>query len=112
MVKYLIDENLPLFLPVWDSEKFTHVSRVPLIGLDSDIWEYALANELVILTKDSDFYYRYLSSKQFPKVVWIRTGNLRKKEFNLFLETIWMDVEQMLFYSSFIIINEEKIQGF
>ncbi len=112
MVKYLIDENLPLILPVWDSEIFMHVSHLPLIDLDSDIWEYALTNELVILTKDSDFYYRYLSSKKYPKVVWIRTGNLKKKQFNLFLEAIWKDVEEMLFSSSFIIINEEKIEGF
>ena len=111
MVKYLIDENLPIFVSIWNSEKFMHVSRLPLIDLDSDIWEYALTNELVILTKDSDFYYRYLSSKQSPKVIWIRTGNLKKKQFNLFIETIWKDVEEMLLSSSFIIINEEKIQG-
>ncbi|MEP6948339.1 MAG: DUF5615 family PIN-like protein [Ginsengibacter sp.] len=112
MVNYLIDENLPLFLPAWDGERFMHVSHLPFIDLDSDIWEYALANELVIITKDSDFYYRYLSSKQYPKVIWIRTGNLKKKLLNLLIETIWEDVEEMLLSSSFIIINDEQIQGF
>ena len=112
MVKYLIDENLPLFFPTRNSEKFIHVVQLPLIDLDSDIWEYALKNELVILTKDSDFYYRYLSCKQYPKVVWIKVGNLKKKHFNSFIESIWQDVEEMLLYSSFIIVNEEKIQGF
>ena len=112
MVKYLIDENLPLFFPVRKAEEVIHVDQLPQIDLDSDIWEYALKNEPVILTKDSDFYYRYLSSKEYPKVVWIRTGNLKKSQFNLFIESVWHDVEEMLFYSSFIIVNEEKIQGF
>ena len=79
MVKYLIDENLPLFFPVRKAEEFIHVAQLPQIDLDSDIWEYALKNELVIITKDSDFYYRCLSSKQYPKVIWIRIGNLKKK---------------------------------
>jgi predicted nuclease of predicted toxin-antitoxin system len=112
MVKYLIDENLPVFFPVRKIEEFIHVSQLPFIDLDSDIWEYALKNELVIITKDSDFYYRCLSSKQYPKVIWIRIGNLKKKSFNSFIESIWLDVEEMLFHSSFIIINEDTIEGF
>lgn len=112
MVKYLIDENLPLPLTVWDSERFIHATQLLFIDLDSDIWEYALKNELVIITKDSDFYYRYLSSKNYPKVIWIRTGNLKRKQFNLFIERIWNEAEDMLIASSFTIITEEKIQGF
>ena len=112
MVKYLIDENLPVFFPVKKTEEFIHVSLLPLVDSDSDIWEYALKNELVIITKDADFYYRSLSSKKYPKVVWIRIGNLKKKPFNSFIESIWLDVEEMLFYNSFIIINENTIEGF
>lgn len=78
MVKYLIHENLPLFLQVWDSKRFIHVAHLPFIDLDADIWEYALKNELITVTKDADFYYRYLSSKQYPKVIWIRTVNFKK----------------------------------
>ncbi|MGN6541551.1 MAG: DUF5615 family PIN-like protein [Ginsengibacter sp.] len=86
MIKYLIDENLPLFFPVKKSEEFIHVSQLAFVDLDSDIWEYALKNRLVIITKDSDFYYRCLSSKEYPKVIWIRTGNLKRKQFISFIQ--------------------------
>ena len=75
MVKYLIDENLPAYLPALNSDFFVHVSEIPFVDLDSDIWQYALNNELTIVTKDSDFYFRYLSSNNYPKVIWIKTGN-------------------------------------
>ena len=111
MITYLIDENMP-FLPFWNSERFIHVTDLPLINLDTDIWEYALKNELIIITKDSDFYFRYLSSKKNPKIVWIKTGNLKKRLFIQLIENVWNDIEEMLLSSSFIIINEDKIERF
>jgi predicted nuclease of predicted toxin-antitoxin system len=77
MITYLIDENMP-FLPCWNNENFAHVTNLPFIHFDSDIWDYALKHQLIIITKDSDFYYRYLSSIIYPKVIWIKTGNLKK----------------------------------
>lgn len=85
MITYLIDENV---LPSWNKEKFVHVTNISFIHFDTDIWKYALKNQLVIITKDADFYYRYLSSKKNPKVVWIRTGNLKKKQFIQLIENI------------------------
>jgi|SRR5665647_1147122 len=111
MITYLIDENMPL-LPFWNKESFIHVIDLPFINLDSDIWDYALKNRLVIVTKDSDFYYRYLSSNNNPKIVWIRTGNLKKNIFIQLIENVWNDIEEMLLSSSFIIINEDKIERF
>jgi predicted nuclease of predicted toxin-antitoxin system len=35
---------------------------------DGDIWNYAIDNNLTIITKDVDFYYRYLSSSKSPKL--------------------------------------------
>lgn len=72
MVKYLIDENLPFFFPVLKTESFIHISQFPLIEGDSDIWTYALQHNLIIITKDADFYYRYLSSNVYPKVIWLK----------------------------------------
>jgi len=112
MAIYLIDENLPALLPFWNNKNFIHVNELTAINSDTDIWEYAKLNKLVIITKDSDFYDRYLSAGEYPKVIWIRTGNMDNKLFNLFIEIIWEDTEEMLTYSSFIIIDEEKMEGF
>lgn len=61
MITYLVDENMP-FMSFWNRERFVLVTDIPFIHLDTDIWENALKNELIIITKDSDFYFRYFSS--------------------------------------------------
>lgn len=109
MITYLIDENMP-FLPFWNAERFVHVTDIPTVHLDTDIWEYALKHDLIIITKDTDFYYRYLSSQKNPKVVWIRTGNLKKKLFIQLVENVWDEIEEMLLLHSFIIVSEDKIE--
>jgi len=42
---------------------------------DAVIWQYAVQNALVILTKDEDFAERCLRSPHPPVVVWLRIGN-------------------------------------
>lgn len=42
---------------------------------DSGIWDYAIANSAVIVTKDEDFAIRASVSKASPSIVWIRIGN-------------------------------------
>ena len=112
MFRYIIDENLPANLPAWKKENFVHVFEIADINTDTDIWQSALKHERVIINKDTDFYYRYSGALHFPKIVWIRTGNLRKTDFNKFIEQCWAEAESMLFYSSLIIIEPDKIEGF
>ena len=50
MFNYLIDENLPSDLPFWDKENFTHLSEVLNVKYDTDIWLYAIKNDLIIIT--------------------------------------------------------------
>ena len=111
MITYVIDENM-LFMPFWDRETFVHVTDIPSVKSDTDIWDYAFQNKLIIITRDADFYYRHLSSKSHPKIVWIKTGNLKKRIFIQFIENAWNEIEEMLIYSSFVIVNEDKIEGF
>ena len=111
MATYLIDENMP-HLTIWKNNRFIHVIDLPFINSDSDIWHYAMESNLVIITKDSDFYYRYLSSWKNQKVVWIKTRNLKKKIFTQLIENTWPEIEDMLLSSSFIIITEDKIETF
>ncbi len=108
---YLIDENMP-FLPFWNREQFVHVNEISSIHSDTDIWEYAIKNHLTIITKDTDFYYRYLSSKKTIKVIWIRIHNLKKRIFISIVKNVWDEIEEMLLTSSFIIISEDKIERF
>jgi predicted nuclease of predicted toxin-antitoxin system len=58
-----------------------HVFTVGLsAALDSEIWEYARANDLIIVTKDADFSELGLLRGFPPKVIWIRRGNCSTAE--------------------------------
>lgn len=56
--KFLVDVNLPKKFKFFNTEQFIHVVDINPKMKDSEIWDYALSNDLIILTKDSDFYLR------------------------------------------------------
>lgn len=49
------------------------------VGLDEatdrQIWDYAAANDFVIVSKDSDFRLYAFLQEPPPKIVWLRSGN-------------------------------------
>jgi len=77
MTKFLIDENLPSKFALWNSDRFTHVEDISFSLPDKSIWNYALENNLIIVTKDADFYNLVISNAKSPKVVHLRIGNMR-----------------------------------
>ncbi len=53
-----------------------HVKTLALINTDDVvIWEYAKANDFVIISKDSDFHQRSLLYGHPPKFIYLRVGN-------------------------------------
>ena len=79
-MKLLLDANISWKLKNILTPVFGECTHVDLIGLkipckDKDIWDYALENGYIIITKDNDFL-DLLEIKGFPpKVVLIKTGN-------------------------------------
>lgn len=80
---FLIDENLsPKFATVMSAiyKGSIHVDECKLSNSsDSSLWEYAKANDLVILTKDSDFHHMSNTFGCPPKVVRLTCGNKTTK---------------------------------
>lgn len=78
-MKLLLDQNLSPRLVNRLASVYLDISHVSLIGLDraSDIavWEYAQANDYIIVTKDSDFNDLSVMRGSPPKVLWLRLGN-------------------------------------
>jgi predicted nuclease of predicted toxin-antitoxin system len=78
-VKLLFDHNLSFKLVDRLSDLYPDSNHVYKLGLDkvddTDIWEYAQANDFIIVTKDADFSDLCLLQGFPPKVVWIRRGN-------------------------------------
>lgn len=79
----LLDENLSpaLVRRLADCLTALHVRDLNLSrASDTDIWNHARSNELIIVSKDADFHQRSLVLGPPPKVIWIRRGNCRTKE--------------------------------
>lgn len=80
-MKALFDENLSSKLCKKLSDIFplsTHVKNIKLEEEnDLRIWEYAKANDYMIISKDSDFIDMYISDSNPPKTIWLRCGNVK-----------------------------------
>lgn len=69
MPVYLIDVNLPYYFSLWNNEDFVFVRDINDEWKDNAIWNYALDETLIIVTKDTDFFDRVLVTKKHPKVI-------------------------------------------
>jgi predicted nuclease of predicted toxin-antitoxin system len=77
MAEFLVDVNLPYHFSLWNSEDYIHQKELGDTWTDSQIWDYARAHSLIIITKDTDFSNKILVSKPPPKVIHLRVGNMR-----------------------------------
>ena len=111
MSKFLIDENLPSKISLWNSSDFEFVTSSFQSESDSAIWEYAKANNLTIVTKDSDFSYRILTSAPPPKVIHIKFGNLRLKDFNALIEKQWDRIHTLSASHKLVNVFADRIEG-
>jgi len=80
-MRFLFDQNISHRILKLIPEEFTDSTSVKNEGLinapDLEIWEFAKTNNYIIVTQDSDFN-EWNSLYGFPpKIVWIRTGNLK-----------------------------------
>ena len=97
MKGYLLDENLPNRVRFQPSLPVIHARDLGLEApSDSELWEYARANDLAIITKDADFSDRIMAADPPPRVVHLRIGNVRRKDFHEFLERVWPRLEALL----------------
>jgi predicted nuclease of predicted toxin-antitoxin system len=78
-VKLLLDENLsdriiPQIVDLYPNS--AHVKTLSLTKSDDAvIWNFAKANDFVIVSKDSDFHQRSLLYGHPPKFIYLRIGN-------------------------------------
>ena len=77
---------------------------------DHEIWEYAIKHNLVILTKDTDFYYRFLLEDRCPKVVFFQLGNMTLKAMYKYFSNYWPEIIDRIHSSSLIVASHTKIK--
>ncbi len=110
MSKYLIDVNLPYRFALWHNTNFIHVKDLDDTMNDDAIWQYAHDNNLIIVTKDSDFAAKVFYKGCPPKVIHCKFGNLRLKDFHSLISKIWPEIEIAIIENNMINIYLNRIE--
>ncbi len=92
MCKYLIDVNLPYYFSLWNSKDFIHQRDINDEWSDEQIWNYAKKENMTIITKDADFSNKIIFHQPPPKIIHIRFGNMKMKNFYFTLKKYWDDI--------------------
>lgn len=84
-MKFLVDAHLPVGLCALLMEaghEAVHTSQLPHRNRTTDevICELSTREQMVVISKDTDFYYSHVLHGRPFKLVLVRTGNLRARD--------------------------------
>ena len=111
MPSFLVDVNLPYYFGLWNTEEYVQQMDIAPRAKDKEIWQYAIENDLIIITKDSDFSNRILLSKPPPRVIHIRLGNMDMKTFHRIISDCWNEVIEMIQSYKLVTIYKDWLEG-
>lgn len=111
MPKYIIDVNLPYHFSLWNNEECIHQKDINDEWSDEQIWAYATKENLTIVTKDVDFFNKMLLHTPPPKVIHIRFGNLKMKDFFDLTTKVWSDVLELNQKNKLVTVYTDRIEA-
>jgi predicted nuclease of predicted toxin-antitoxin system len=111
MAKFLIDENLPDKFSFWNPPEFIFQKDILPSASDLTVRGFAKAHQLVIVSKDIDFYHLHLFYGAPPKVILFRTGNMRIREFFVFVEEHWVKISELSMKYDLVMAYKDRIEG-
>lgn len=96
-MRFLVDNQLPAALARFLASRGVECRHVLDVGLgdstDTAIWEYAVQNDCVVISKDEDFLYLASTPLANARFIWIRVGNCRTKALLSVVERLWPQIE-------------------
>src|SRR5690242_12453648 len=95
-MKFFIGENLAGCLKALSFGDFLHVTKIAKSIPDKEIWKCPLQNDLIIVTKDSDFHERILYRDPPRKVILFKIGNTSTPYLEEFLFRYWKEIEDQI----------------
>lgn len=111
MPRFLIDVNLPYHFSLWKGDEYIHQTDIDDEWTDTRIWDYARENDLTIISKDSDFSNRVIFHLPPPKVIHIRLGNLKMREFFASINGVWEDVLDLNKEHKLVTVFRDRIEA-
>jgi predicted nuclease of predicted toxin-antitoxin system len=99
-VKFLIDNQLPDALAKYLRQRGHDCQHVLEVGLndafDTDICQFADAEERIIVSKDEDFVFFAKRPNSRVRLIWVRLGNCRTSALLAAFERSLQDIESCL----------------
>ena len=111
MDRYLVDVNLPRYFSLWADGSYEHIVDINDELKDSEIWAYAREHRLTIITKDADFSDMMLVNEPPPKVIHIKLGNMKMRDFHQAVSKIWPEVCGISQDYKLVRVYRDRIEG-
>jgi predicted nuclease of predicted toxin-antitoxin system len=111
MPRFLIDVNLPYRFSLWSAEDFAHMRDIGETWTDTQIWQYARDRDMVIVSKDADFSDRAMISVPPPRVVHLRFGNMRMRDFHALISRLWPSIVVLSATNRLVQVFEDRIEA-
>jgi predicted nuclease of predicted toxin-antitoxin system len=108
-MKFLVDVNLPKHFSFFNYANFIHVVDIDPYMTDKQVWDYALENGYVVLTKDADFYFKCVSSQVSPKVIQFKLGNMSMRQLHKYFTQYWEELVKQIKEASLVLAERDKL---
>ena len=106
-MKFLVDHQLPPVLAEHLRKLGHEAQHVRELGLKSEadfaIWNYAALHDLVLISKDLDFFELASRPGESGRLIWVRLGNCRNQPLLRTFETFLPQILEQLAEGSRII---------
>lgn len=108
----LIDENLPASLADVLPLDCSHATKLGAQPTDLQLWSHSRERDWTILTRDADFFDRIMLEGPPPKVIWVRLGNIRRKDLESLLLRLWPRITELLEGADLIEVHPDSLETF
>lgn len=99
-MRFIVDAQLPPALARFFESRGHEARHVADLGLldssDTAIWNHALANGAIVVTKDEDFPHRLRQIGIGPVIVWLRIGNTSRRALLQWFEPLLPRIEVLI----------------
>src|ERR1700753_2756244 len=111
-MKFLVDANLPRKFVWFNTNDFSFAHDWGDAFPDKAIWDFALKNNLIILTRDSDYFHWIIQSKKAPKVIYFKLQQQGRKELEAYFKLHWSQICDLIKIHKMVIATIDTLEVF
>ena len=111
-MKFLVDANLPRKFTWFNNTDFSFAHDWGDAYPDRAIWDHALENDQIILTRDSDYFHWIIQSKISPKVIYFKLQQQGRKEPEAYFALCWKQICELIKTHKMVIATIDSLDVF